>query len=109
MFSELFDNTTKGTHVWPIRTICEMHRELYDDMVLLLAEEHQQAFLKLLPKLEECYLTGIKLAKALIKNKIERPDCKNTDIDKNYKERLNRVHLIKELERQDKILKDFEN
>lgn len=108
MLSKVFDTTRKGTYVYPIRTICEMNRELYDWAVINLAKDHPDLFSELLPKLEEVYLTGIKLAKKLIEYNIDRPDNEMTDMEANIKTRLKRTQLVQELHRLNENLEKCE-
>lgn len=63
-------NRPKGKHTWPHRTICEVHREIYDCLVLELYDD-------IVPKLEEAYLMGIKLCKKLVEHKCSLPEWKN--------------------------------
>ena len=71
MQSKVFDNT-KGRRVWPKRTICEVHRELYDLLVLNRPDE-------MLPKLEEAYMMGIELVQILIAHKCSLPEWKDSN------------------------------
>ena len=90
MLSKIF-NTKKGRHIWPERTICEVHRELYDFWVLGRYEE-------MLPKLEEVYLMGIKLVKKLVEYKCSLPQWANNNSKESRELRKLRTQLTKELD-----------
>lgn len=77
MPSEIFDSR-KGRHVWPQRTICEVHRQLYDLCVVEMSEPQQKQFV---PLLEEAYLMGIKLVQALIDRKLSLPDWAENNVN----------------------------
>ena len=70
MYSDVF-NTRKGRHEWPQNTICEMHRTIYD---LLVLGRHDE----ILPHLEKAYLMGIKMTKKLVDYKMDCPECEPT-------------------------------
>ena len=105
MISELFDSI-KGESVYNKRTICEVHREIYD-MVVLNMQDKQEEMLQIIKLLEEAYLFGIKMNAKLIEYK-----CNFEELtDKNYNQqeilerRRKRIELIKILENNKKILK----
>jgi len=63
MHSKIFD-TAKGMHIATVRTICEVHREIYDLLVLGMYED-------IVPKLEEAFMMGISLTRKLMEYKLE--------------------------------------
>jgi hypothetical protein len=85
MPSKVFD-TRKGRHIWPLRTICEVHRELYD---LLALEKYDQ----ILPLLEEAYELGIKMTKKLVEYKLSLPEWKDNNNKEAQRLRKLRIEL----------------
>lgn len=99
MLSKIFD-TGKGRHIWPERTICEVHREIYDLLVAGLWTTNQQLLYKIIPLLEEAYIDGIKMTKKLVDNKCSFPDWeKNLPSEEVIRLRKLRIHLTEELNR----------
>lgn len=90
MYSKIFDNR-KGKHIWPQRTICEVHREIYD---LLVVGKHDA----ILEKLEEAYVMGIKLCRKLTEYKCELPEWKNNDSQESRDLRELRIQLTKDVD-----------
>ncbi len=76
--------------MWPQRTICEVHREIYDLCVTELTEA-QQAML--VPKLEEAYLLGIKLVRTLIDRKLSLPDWAANHMEEASRLRAARIEM----------------
>jgi len=66
MFSRVFENK-KGHRVWENETICELHRQIYD---LLVIGEYD----KIVPVLEKAYKCGIKMTQKLVDYKCSLPD-----------------------------------
>jgi hypothetical protein len=103
MFSVVFDNH-KGLIIGQARageeTICELHREIYDLLVLCLAEKHCDTLLKIIPILERAYICGIKMNKKMVDNKCKMTDwSKHTDKQEAVRLRILRRNLVRELER----------
>jgi len=73
MRSEVFESR-KGRHIWPQRTICEVHRELYDRLRLGVDKRDWALIEHMLPQLEEAYLLGIKMTKAMVEKKLSLPE-----------------------------------
>ncbi len=73
MISKLFDQTNKGKKVNSLRTICEVHREIYDLLIIHL-QNNPKALVLIVPKLEEVYLMGIKMNLKMIERKCEVKD-----------------------------------
>lgn len=90
MASKVFD-TRKGSHVWPQRTICEVHRQLYDCLVLGRMD-------LMLPLLEEAYILGIKMTKKLTEYKLGLPEWKDNDSSEVVRLRQLRVQLAETLD-----------
>jgi hypothetical protein len=64
----IFD-TDKGKHIYPRRTVCEVHREIYDLAVIYLFNQPEQ-LAKMTVLLEEAFLMGIKMNKKLVEHKL---------------------------------------
>ena len=94
--SKVFD-TRKGKQIWTERTICEVHREIYD--LLFLNIKDTPLFGEVLPLLEEAYIDGMKLTKRLVDNKISLPKWEKNNSEEGKRLRELRVHLAEELER----------
>ena len=60
----IFD-TPEGERVNHKRTICEVHREIYDDLEYMLKDSDPTLFHMLIPKLEEAFLMAKKMAKRM--------------------------------------------
>ncbi len=92
--SKILDST-KGTGVATKRTICEVHRNIYDIIVLEILESNPKLAKNLSDLLEEAFVMGIKMAKKLKKYKYNIGE----DLDFNEKEparllRERRVELL---------------
>lgn len=66
MYSRVFDNK-KGKRIWIENTICEIHKQIYD---LLVIGEYE----KIIPLLEKAYECGIKMTKKLVEYRCSLPD-----------------------------------
>jgi len=97
VLSKLFASR-KGRHVWPKRTICEVHRMMYDIMVVSFQDKPEE-LKKLFGLLEEAYEMGIKINRAMVLKKCATYDWKNHE-DKEELERMRklRIHLEQEYE-----------
>ncbi len=64
--------TTKGQRIESERrTICEAHREIYDELVVGLTGKDDALLGRVVPLLEEVFGMGIKLVDKLIEKKID--------------------------------------
>jgi hypothetical protein len=89
----VFDDI-KGQHVENKRTICEVHRQLYDLLVLGLKGKDDELLAKVVPLLQEAYIDGIKIVKKLVENKMSELDWEeNTNIEEVKRLRLLRIEL----------------
>lgn len=73
MYSKIF-NSGKGEHTWENETICELHRQLYDNLFVHLCVTDPQLLEKATVILERAYLCGIKMTKKLVENKCSLPE-----------------------------------
>jgi len=100
MFSEIFDQYHKGTQVWGNETICELHREIYDLLVLGLHNTNAELLNKIIPILERAYICGIKMNRKMIESKCAIVGWEK-HLNKNDVDRIRRLRksLVEELER----------
>jgi hypothetical protein len=104
------DKTRKGRAACFKRTICEVHREIYDHLVIELATTRPDVIEKIVPLLEEAFLMGVKLNKKLVEYKLANQDKTGdvNDTKKSIKLRRERIRLVKLLEQNNQTLKDAE-
>lgn len=108
MFSRLMDETRKGTQVYHKRTHCEVIRELYDVLVIELAESRPDVIHKIVPLLEEAFIMGVKLNKALVEHKLSQDFTADPfDQEKTRVMRKERIRLVQLLDANNQILKEF--
>ena len=108
MFSKLVDETKKGKTVYEGRTICEVHREMYDLLVIELATTRPDVIRKIVPLLEQSFIMGVKMNKALAQHKLSQDYTeKPTDMEKSRAIRKERIRLIKMLEDNNQILEEY--
>jgi len=90
----------KGSHVYDKFTICEMHRQMYDIVMLAGEFENKERLVELL---EKAFLMGIKLVDKLAEYKLQykflSPSEKMTDAEEAVRLRQLRVNLQKEKDR----------
>ena len=92
----------KGEKINGRRTICEIHREIYDLCVIHLMD-NTQLFDQVVGLLEEAFITGVKMTHKLLENKLNQneifiekhPSVKQIE---NRKERNRLINLKKEME-----------
>lgn len=107
MRSKLFESQ-KGQQFSGFKTICEIHRQLYDVCILNLHKKDPEILCEIIPILEEAFLMGIKLVNKLIEHKIHELSLyEETHDTVNVIARRNkRIELVKTLEANMEILKD---
>ena len=107
-FSDIFDKD-KGIYTYGKRTICEVHRELYDQIILGLHNTNIPLIKKLVPLLEEALIMGIKMNNKLIEHKCGNDEWSEENLNKEAIKKLReeRINLIKILETNEKILKGY--
>lgn len=76
--SEVFDSK-KGIAFYEKRTICDMHRDLYDYIVVGLKDDPEKRD-GAISILEEAYDVGIKMTLKLVENKLSLPQWKDNII-----------------------------
>lgn len=93
ILSELFESE-KGAYVYGKRTICEVHRNIFDKLVIGLAESAPALLHDLVPLLEEAYLMGIKMNAKLVQHKDEW-SAPNADREALAEQRARRAEILK--------------
>ena len=114
-FSKLF-NSSKGKTVHTNRTICELHRELYDLCVTGLHDKDPELMKKMIKVLEDAFIMGVKMNRKLIRHKLgssskwKVKEYRNNEINKKEvkKRRQERERLEKILKDNNDILKKFD-
>ena len=114
-FSELFDSQ-KGEIVHHNRTICELHRELYDLCVVGLSGKDTELMSKMIKVLEDAFIMGVKMNRKLCEHKLgssskwNEEEFRNKEISRKeaIKRRKRRKKLIKMLKDNDEILEKFD-
>ena len=100
MFSKIFDEAEKGARLWGKETICELHRQIYDLLVVNLYNKNPKLLKQLIPILEKAYVCGIKMNRKMLEHKCSiRGWEEHVDEASVIKLRLLRKHLVEELER----------
>lgn len=90
LLSEIFRNR-KGSHVWGEQTICEVHRMIYDILVVNCQDKPDVLF-KVIPLLEKVYEMGIKMTQKLVDYKMSLPDWEKHE-SKEEVERLRKLRV----------------
>jgi len=102
------DETRKGTQVYDKRTICEVHRDIYDILVVELATTRPEVIEKIVPLLEEAFIMGVKLNKALVKQKLSQDFTADpNDKERSAALRKERIRLVEMLDENNQTLKEF--
>ena len=86
----------KGNRVDGQRTICEVHRQIADQLLIQFCDRTTDLETTL-ELLNEAYLLGIRLVKALVDRKIDMIEWEENDIEQAMKLRQLRGQLVKEL------------
>jgi len=105
MISEIFE-TEKGTQCCECRTICEVHREMYDICVLEFHDRPAQ-LRRVVKLLEESFVMGVKMNQRLVEQKIGMTFESNTNFDKSMAAREDRIRLTKVLGHNRRFLKRY--
>uniref|UniRef100_A0A6M3K3G1 Uncharacterized protein n=1 Tax=viral metagenome TaxID=1070528 RepID=A0A6M3K3G1_9ZZZZ len=102
------DETRKGKQVYHKRTICETLRNLYDVLVIELAETRPEVIHKIVPLLEEAFIMGVKLNKALVEHKLSQDFTADPfNQEKSRAMRKERIRLVELLDANNQILEKF--
>ena len=114
-FSKIFEGKgSKPPH--HNRTICELHRELYDLCVIGLHEKDPDLMMQMIKVLEDAFIMGVKMNKKLCKYKLgssskwPKKEYRKSDIGRKKikKLRKERARLEKILEENNDILNKFD-
>ena len=114
-FSDIFDSQ-KGKTVHTNRTICELHRELYDLCIIGLHKKDPELMAQMIKVLEDAFIMGVKMNKKLVEYKLgtsskwDESEYRNKDINKDniIKRRKKRQRLVKMLKDNKYILNKFD-
>jgi hypothetical protein len=103
VFSEILDSK-KGQNIGQSvngeETICELHREIYDLLVLNLAIQNPELLEKIVHILERAYICGVKMDKKMVENKCKFTSwSEHPDKEEAVRLRKLRCYLIMELDR----------
>jgi len=104
MISEIFESV-KGTQLAKTRTICEIHREIFDRCIIEF-NDRPKALKNIIKLLEEAFVVGIKINKRLVELKAKEIYEKN-DWMKNKTLREDRIRLMKMLNHNLDFLKQY--
>ena len=100
-------DSRKGTNgPTSVRTICETHREIYDLLVINLAQQNQEGFYQIKVLLEEAFRQGIKLVAHLCEYKIKSKEL-YTDWKKLTATEVQELALLRK--ERNRLLKILEN
>ena len=89
-------NDRKGQRVDGDKTICEVHRQLAD-MIMIRLKDQPAALDEIMPVLNDAYKMGIRLVLSLIEKKIELPEWEKNNFDKDMILLKERIMLKNEL------------
>ncbi len=114
-FSKLFDSGKGSKPPHTNRTICELHRELYDLCVLRLYKKDPELMMEMIRILEDAFIMGVKMNKKLCEYKLgssskwDKKEYRNEDVDRKViaKRRRKRERLEKMLKDNNTTLKRF--
>jgi len=97
--SEMFNNS-KGRFTENFRTICEVHRDIYDLLYVGVEKKDWSKIEEILPFLEEAYKGGVKITGKLAEYKYAW-SCWDKNVPDDEKKRLRdlRIHLEEEARR----------
>ena len=104
MISEIFESE-KGKAVGCTRTICEIHREIFDQLILLF-NDRPKGLKRVVKLLDEAFIVGVKINEKLAEHKLEQPFAPN-DWKSRDAIREKRKELVKMLNANRKFLEKY--
>ena len=112
MLSKIF-SSSKGKTVHSNRTICELHRELFDISVMCLYEKDIDLLKEIINLLEKSFVEGVKMNRRLVRYKLgssskwdKKEYTKSNYTKKEIREmRKKRIRLEKMLAENNKVIK----
>ena len=115
-FSKIFSSQKGAKSPHKNRTICELHRELYDLCVIGLHDKDPELMMQMIKILEDAFIMGVKMNKKLCKYKLgssskwKEKKYRNNNIDRKEiaKIRKERERLERVLKENNDILKKFD-
>jgi hypothetical protein len=103
MISAVFESE-KGKLLNQHRTICEVHRQLFDIIVWEFQDE-PSTLKKLVGLLEEAFIMGVKMNAKLLEHKLSlSPDVFNSSYAKDKQARETRIRLVETLNQNQEFL-----
>ena len=113
MFSAVMDKTEKGVHIYGRKSICEVHRQIYDVLITEIAVERPDVIEKIVPLLETAFIMGIKINKRLTELKLteltEILKGEDFDAEQAVELRKERIRLVILLDQNKQTLKEYED
>jgi hypothetical protein len=114
-FSKIFQDKIRYKEPHTNRTICELHRELYDLYVINLYKKNPVLMKKMILILENAYIHGVKMNRKLCKYKLgssskwSKKEYRNKEVSRKevVKLRKERVKIELMIRKNEKILKKF--
>ena len=106
MISEIFESK-KGERVGARYTICEVHRELFD-LLLIELKNDPELLRRVVRLLETAFVMGIKMNSRLIEKQISEEYGQNHNAKANAEMREKRKELVEILKRDQEFLKRYE-
>ena len=103
MISEIFQSE-KGKVLGTKRTICEIHREIFDQVIIQF-NDRPKALKKVVKLLEEAFVVGIKINAKLTEYKLKQPFGENNPKIKESREE--RKRLVEMLNDSKEFLKKY--
>ena len=104
MISKIFESE-KGEAVGRRRTICEIHREIFDELIINF-HGRPKSIKKIIKLLEEAFVVGVKINEKLTEHKLDAiyddNEWKSSDV-----RREKRKLLVKMLNENKKFLKQY--
>lgn len=89
-------DSEKGTAISPKMTICEVHRQIWDKVVLALAD-NPNAIKDIKPLMNQAMVLGMRLVQILIEHKLDLPDWERNNPEEASKLRLERIRITEEI------------
>ena len=104
MISKIFEST-KGQAVASTRTICEIHREIFDKLIIYFSDR-PGGLKKVIPLLDEAFIVGVKMNKRMVEAKLNHSFELNDRINKDI-QRQKRKELVEAINQNEEFLKRY--
>lgn len=114
-FSEIFNAHKGAKEPHSNRTICELHRELYDLCVMNLYKKNTELMKNMITLLEKSFIVGVEMNRELCRCKLgsaskwDKKEYRNNEVNRKKVAllRKERARLEKMIEKNNKILEKF--